>query len=69
MAQCSISHSVLPPLAEGPAPRLPPQLVEEALRVCRGHLDSMAHQDIDGDTQPHSPSWDSFLQDYYRVVQ
>ncbi|XP_019475702.1 tubulin monoglycylase TTLL3 isoform X3 [Meleagris gallopavo] len=54
--------------AEGPAPRLPPQLVEEALRVCRGHLDSMAHQDIDGDTQPHSPSWDSFLQDYYRVV-
>lgn len=57
------------PLAEGPAPLLPPQLVEEALRVCGGHLDSMAHQDIDGDPQPHSPGWDSFLQGYYRVVQ
>ncbi|OXB66254.1 hypothetical protein ASZ78_000679 [Callipepla squamata] len=54
--------------AEGPAPPLPPQLVEEALRVCRGHLGSMAHRDIDGDTQPPSPSWDSFLQGYYRVV-
>ncbi|OXB78671.1 UNVERIFIED_CONTAM: hypothetical protein H355_002636 [Colinus virginianus] len=54
--------------AEGPPPPLPPQLVEEALRVCRGHLGSMAHRDIDGDMQPPSPSWDSFLQGYYRVV-
>ncbi|XP_021265345.1 tubulin monoglycylase TTLL3 [Numida meleagris] len=54
--------------AEELASPLPPQLVEEALRVCGGHLGSMAHQDIDGDAQPSSPGWDSFLQGYYRVV-
>lgn len=49
-----------------------PQLVEEALQVCRQHLGSLGHQDIDGD--PPSPcmtgaGWDRFRQDYYRVVQ
>ncbi|XP_031462817.1 tubulin monoglycylase TTLL3 isoform X3 [Phasianus colchicus] len=75
LERAEAEHTVLDPSpkpsdapAEGPAPLLPPQLVEEALRVCRGHLDSMAHQDIDGDMQPHSPGWDSFLQGYYRVV-
>ncbi|KAM9374482.1 tubulin monoglycylase TTLL3-like [Phaethornis superciliosus] len=48
-----------------------PQLVEEALQLCSQHLDSLGHQDIDGDTL--SPgmtgtNWDRFLQDYYRVV-
>lgn len=57
------------PLAVGPPPLLPAQLVEEALRVCGGHLDILTHQDIDVDTQPHSPTWASFLQGYYRVVQ
>ncbi|XP_015730448.1 tubulin monoglycylase TTLL3 isoform X2 [Coturnix japonica] len=52
----------------GPPPLLPAQLVEEALRVCGGHLDILTHQDIDVDTQPHSPTWASFLQGYYRVV-
>ncbi|XP_052631698.1 tubulin tyrosine ligase 3-like [Harpia harpyja] len=55
----------------GPGSPLSPQLVEEALQVCRQHLGSLGHQDIDGD--PPSPcmtgaSWDRFRQDYYRVV-
>ncbi|NWQ94760.1 TTLL3 monoglycylase, partial [Burhinus bistriatus] len=60
----------MPSTAE-PGPPLPPHLVEEALQVCRQHLGSLGHQDIDGD--PPSPymtgtDWDRFLQDYYRVV-
>ncbi|NXL47428.1 TTLL3 monoglycylase, partial [Podilymbus podiceps] len=60
----------MPPTV-GPGPPLPPQLVEEALRVCGQHLGSLGHQDIDGD--PPYPittgtDWDRFLQDYYRVV-
>ncbi|OPJ71983.1 hypothetical protein AV530_009311 [Patagioenas fasciata monilis] len=61
-----------PKSGEGPAgsPQ-PSQLVEEALQVCRQHLDSVGHQDIDRDAP--SPcttaiNWDRFLQDYYRVV-
>ncbi|NXC49838.1 TTLL3 monoglycylase, partial [Penelope pileata] len=53
---------------EGPGPPLPPQLVEEALQVCRQHLGSLSHQDIDGDTQPLGSSWDSFLHGCYRVL-
>ncbi|KAM6386989.1 tubulin tyrosine ligase 3-like [Pluvialis apricaria] len=55
----------------GPGSPLPPHLVEEALQVCRQHLSSLGHQDIDGDPQtPHMTgiNWDRFLQDYYRVV-
>ncbi|XP_010293287.1 PREDICTED: tubulin monoglycylase TTLL3-like, partial [Phaethon lepturus] len=55
----------------GPGPLLPPQLVEEALQICRQHLGSLGHQDIDRDTS--SPrivgtDWDRFLQAYYSVV-
>ncbi|NWY63271.1 TTLL3 monoglycylase, partial [Chionis minor] len=59
------------PFTADPSPSVSPHLVEEALQVCRQHLGSLGHQDIDGD----SPSchmmgtdWDRFLQDYYRVV-
>ncbi|NWW44115.1 TTLL3 monoglycylase, partial [Pedionomus torquatus] len=48
-----------------------PHLVEEALQVCRQHLGSLGHQDIDRDppdTQVMGTDWDRFLQDYYRVV-
>ncbi|KAM9654979.1 tubulin tyrosine ligase 3-like isoform 2-T2 [Morphnus guianensis] len=60
-----------PKSSKGPGSPLPPQLVEEALQVCRQHLGSLGHQDIDGD--PPSPcmtgaGWDRFRQDYYRVV-
>ncbi|XP_040447827.1 tubulin monoglycylase TTLL3-like isoform X2 [Falco naumanni] len=63
------------PLKAGEGPGsgslLPPQLVEEALQVCRQHLASLGHQDIDWD--PSAPrmtdaDWDRFLQDYYHVV-
>ncbi|NXN73559.1 TTLL3 monoglycylase, partial [Himantopus himantopus] len=59
------------PSTAGPGPPVSPHLVEEALQVCRQHLSSLGHQDIDGD--PLSPpmmgtDWDRFLQDYYRVV-
>ncbi|XP_014802135.1 PREDICTED: tubulin monoglycylase TTLL3 [Calidris pugnax] len=55
----------------GPGPPLPPHLVEEALQVCRQHLGSLGHQDIDRDPcapQAMGTDWDRFLQDYYRVV-
>ncbi|KFP10717.1 Tubulin monoglycylase TTLL3, partial [Egretta garzetta] len=60
----------MPPTA-GPGPPLPPQLVEEALQVCKQHLGSLGHQDIDGD--PRSPhmmgtDWNRFLREYYCVV-
>ncbi|KAM6325276.1 tubulin tyrosine ligase 3-like [Podargus strigoides] len=61
-----------PKSSEGPeGPPLPPQLVEEALQVCRQHLATLGHQDIDRDSM--SPcmmgtDWDRFLQDFYRVV-
>lgn len=58
------------PSAAG-SPR-PSQLVEEALQVCRQHLDSVGHQDIDRDAPSPCTTaidWDHFLQDYYRVVQ
>lgn len=51
---------------------LPSQLVEEALQVCRQHLDSVGHQDIDRDAPSPCTTaidWERFLQDYYRVVQ
>uniref|UniRef100_A0A8C3K5L3 Tubulin monoglycylase TTLL3 n=1 Tax=Calidris pygmaea TaxID=425635 RepID=A0A8C3K5L3_9CHAR len=54
-----------------PGPPLPPHLVEEALQVCRQHLGSLGHQDIDRDPpapQAMGTDWDRFLQDYYRVV-
>ncbi|NXK03064.1 TTLL3 monoglycylase, partial [Herpetotheres cachinnans] len=59
------------PSTAGSGPPLPPQLVEEALQVCRQHLASLEHQDIDGD--PLSPrmtdaDWDCFLRDYYHVA-
>ncbi|NXU22988.1 TTLL3 monoglycylase, partial [Thalassarche chlororhynchos] len=59
------------PSTVGPGPPLPPQLVEEALQVCKQHLGSLGHQDIEGD--PRSPhmtgtDWDRFLRDYYCVT-
>ncbi|NXA20908.1 TTLL3 monoglycylase, partial [Ibidorhyncha struthersii] len=59
------------PSTVGPGPPVPPHLVEEALQVCRQHLSSLGHQDIDGDPlSPHmmGTDWDRFLQEYYRVV-
>ncbi|NXR28941.1 TTLL3 monoglycylase, partial [Cinclus mexicanus] len=48
-----------------------PELVEEALEVCKQHLSVLQHQDIDRSTP--SPcrtciDWDYFLQEYYRVA-
>ncbi|NXA76556.1 TTLL3 monoglycylase, partial [Thryothorus ludovicianus] len=48
-----------------------PELVEEALEVCKEHLGVLWHQDIDRSTP--SPcrtciDWDRFLQEYYRVA-
>ncbi|NWV97214.1 TTLL3 monoglycylase, partial [Machaerirhynchus nigripectus] len=48
-----------------------PELVEEALEVCKQHLGVLRHQDIDRGTP--SPcrtciDWDRFLQEYYRVA-
>ncbi|NXK20152.1 TTLL3 monoglycylase, partial [Arenaria interpres] len=66
------SHAPHPvPSTAGPGPPLPPHLVEEALQVCRQHLGSLGHQDLDGDPpapQAMGTDWDRFLQDYYRVV-
>lgn len=47
-----------------------PELVEEALEVCKQHLGVLQHEDIDRNTP--SPcrtciDWDNFLQQYYRV--
>ncbi|NWX53055.1 TTLL3 monoglycylase, partial [Steatornis caripensis] len=59
------------PSTAGPEPPLSPQLVEEALQVCRQHLGSLGHQDIDGDPpSPHRTGidWDRFLRDCYRVA-
>ncbi|NXK59115.1 TTLL3 monoglycylase, partial [Sylvietta virens] len=48
-----------------------PELVQEALEVCKEHLGILRHQDIDRNTP--SPcrtctDWDRFLQQYYRVA-
>ncbi|NXA97204.1 TTLL3 monoglycylase, partial [Melanocharis versteri] len=48
-----------------------PELVEEALEVCKQHLGVLQHQDIDRNTP--SPcrtciDWDRFLQEYYHVA-
>ncbi|XP_037241357.1 LOW QUALITY PROTEIN: tubulin monoglycylase TTLL3 [Falco rusticolus] len=71
---CAGGDRAAPEAGEGPAGSgslLPPQLVEEALQVCRQHLASLGHQDIDWD--PSAPrmtdaDWDRFLRDYYHVV-
>ncbi|NXQ54429.1 TTLL3 monoglycylase, partial [Anthoscopus minutus] len=57
--------------AARPSSRLYPELVEEALEVCRQHLGVLQHQDIDRNTP--SPcrtciDWDRFLQQYYHVA-
>ncbi|NXH41957.1 TTLL3 monoglycylase, partial [Dicaeum eximium] len=54
-----------------PSSPLYPELVEEALEVCKQHLGILEHQDIDRNTP--SPcrtciDWDRFLQQYYRVA-
>ncbi|NXT71271.1 TTLL3 monoglycylase, partial [Chaetops frenatus] len=54
-----------------PGSSLYPELVEEALEVCKEHLGILQHQDIDRRTP--SPcrtciDWDRFLQQYYRVA-
>ncbi|NXR73538.1 TTLL3 monoglycylase, partial [Pycnonotus jocosus] len=54
-----------------PGSPLYPELVEEALEVCKQHLGVLRHQDIDRRTP--SPcrtciDWDRFLQQYYRVA-
>ncbi|NWX59438.1 TTLL3 monoglycylase, partial [Promerops cafer] len=55
----------------GPGSPLYPELVEEALEVCKQHLGVLQHQDIDRNTP--SPcrtciDWDRFLQQYYCVA-
>ncbi|XP_050835441.1 tubulin monoglycylase TTLL3 [Serinus canaria] len=54
-----------------PGSPLYPELVEEALEVCKQHLGVLQHEDIDRNTP--SPcrtciDWDNFLQQYYRVA-
>nr|XP_014123504.1 tubulin monoglycylase TTLL3 isoform X2 [Zonotrichia albicollis] len=54
-----------------PGSPLYPELVEEALEVCKEHLGVLQHEDIDRNTP--SPcrtciDWDNFLQQYYRVA-
>ncbi|NXG67529.1 TTLL3 monoglycylase, partial [Hemiprocne comata] len=64
-----VSHPMSP--TAGQHPPLTPQLVEKALQLCRKHLGSLEHQDIDRDTlSPHmtGTDWDRFLRDYYSVV-
>ncbi|KAM9226975.1 tubulin tyrosine ligase 3-like [Leptosomus discolor] len=63
-----------PKSVEGPAglgAPLPPQLVEEALQVCKQHLGSLRHEDIDGDppsARMTGTAWERFLRGYYSVV-
>ncbi|NXS86733.1 TTLL3 monoglycylase, partial [Erpornis zantholeuca] len=64
-----VSHPKHSTAQEGPP--LYPELVEEALEVCKQHLGVLQHQDIDRGTP--SPcrtciDWDRFLQEYYRVA-
>ncbi|NXD04713.1 TTLL3 monoglycylase, partial [Certhia familiaris] len=59
-------HSTAPPGSP-----LYPELVEDALEVCKQHLGVLQHQDIDRNTP--SPcrtciDWDRFLQEYHRVA-
>ncbi|NXJ87340.1 TTLL3 monoglycylase, partial [Corythaixoides concolor] len=64
-----VSHPM--PSTAGPGPPLPSQLVEEALQICKQHLGSLGHQDIDRDPPPPCMmgiDWDRFLRDYYRVA-
>ncbi|XP_039589883.1 tubulin monoglycylase TTLL3 isoform X2 [Passer montanus] len=54
-----------------PGSPLYPELVEEALEVCKQHLGVLHHEDIDRNTP--SPcrtciDWDHFLQQYYHVA-
>ncbi|NWI91015.1 TTLL3 monoglycylase, partial [Pitta sordida] len=65
----AVSH--LMPSTERPEFSLSPKLVEEALEVCKQHLDVLEHQDIDRRTP--SPcrtciDWEHFLQGYYSVA-
>lgn len=50
-----------------------PEFVDEALCACEEHLGSLAHRDIDKDSEAPlhlSPAgWALFLQRYYKVVQ
>ncbi|NWT71798.1 TTLL3 monoglycylase, partial [Prunella himalayana] len=48
-----------------------PELVEEAMEICKQHLDVLHHQDIDRSTPFPCRTcidWDHFLQQYYRVA-
>ncbi|CAN8186214.1 unnamed protein product [Coccothraustes coccothraustes] len=61
----------VPDSAKGEGSPLYPELVEEALEVCKQHLGILQHEDIDRNTP--SPcrtciDWDNFLQQYYRVA-
>ncbi|XP_051483821.1 tubulin monoglycylase TTLL3 [Apus apus] len=64
-----------PKCDEGPAgqrPPLAPHLVEEALQLCRQHLGTLRHQDIDRNTpspRTAGTDWDRFLQDCYCVLR
>ncbi|NXC65021.1 TTLL3 monoglycylase, partial [Aleadryas rufinucha] len=65
------SHVSHPKHPTAQASSLYPELVEEALEVCKQHLGVLRHQDIDRGTP--SPcrtciNWDRFLQEYYRVA-
>ncbi|NWI36311.1 TTLL3 monoglycylase, partial [Picathartes gymnocephalus] len=54
-----------------PGSPLYPELVEEALEVCKQHLAVLRHQDIDRSTPSPCRTciyWDRFLQEYYRVA-
>uniref|UniRef100_A0A672U6Y6 Tubulin tyrosine ligase like 3 n=1 Tax=Strigops habroptila TaxID=2489341 RepID=A0A672U6Y6_STRHB len=66
------SHAPQPmPLAAGPAPTSPPELLEAALQICRVQLDRLEHRDIDRASpmlRVTDADWDCFLQEYYRVV-
>ncbi|NWX33404.1 TTLL3 monoglycylase, partial [Notiomystis cincta] len=64
-----VSHPM--PSTAGPHAPLYPQLVEEALEVCKQHLGILGHEDIDRKTpSPYQTciSWDRFLQEYYHVA-
>ncbi|NWH76787.1 TTLL3 monoglycylase, partial [Piaya cayana] len=65
----SVPHPTLS--SAGPGPPLHSQLLEEALQICKQHLGSLVHEDIDTDPSLlHATgiNWDRFLQDYYRVA-
>lgn len=70
---CHTSHISHPKHSTArPGSPLNPELVEDALEVCKQHLGVLRHKDIDRRTPFPCRTcidWDRFLEEYYRVAQ